>query len=698
MTSKIEPEMTSLNAACPCGSGKKFKRCHGKAPSSGSPNRTPQQLLEHARSLAENGQADVALQQLRQLPPAPARYDLEVKILQRQGAVGVTKAEKVLRKWQQSDIENPDPVYRRMQIAWQQGRFADALRLTTDLNGRSHKLVEYYRAVAFQLAGQLDAAMTAYSAAVSEHLNLDMDVHTQTLEAAIQMYDTAAGRYPGNTTNTEAALIDAQAEYAVMSLAAENWWSQRTDFSSLAPAAFERYTNAMYNLGCRDQECYARNHIAIDYFERVLQMQPGHIFARSNWCFLHNYRADISATENAQAHMLAGREFSQQASPVKNDFMPAPIAGRRLRIAYLSADFHKHSVAYFITPVLEAHDRERFEVFAYHNSAQEDGWSHRARQAVDVFRNVASLSDSALYQQILADRIDVLVDLSGYSRGNRVAVLARRAAPVQISWIGYPGSSGLTSMDYRIVDETTDPTPSADALCSEVLLRLPKVFSVYTPPADLPEPAALDKAKQGFVFASFNHLLKLNLPLLKLWAKILHAVPDSRLLIKSQLLDRITARRDLSLDLQAAGIDLDRVELLGRLTSNRDHMACYRKAGLLLDSFPYNGTTTNCDSFIMGVPVLTIAGDSHLSRVTASQLSALNLPELIATDEDDYIQRAVDFANHPEKLHVLSKGLRERMQNSPLMNAAELTADVESLYRQTWVQYTHKSFPPQIEN
>lgn len=679
--------MTSLNAPCPCGSGKKFKRCHGKTRTVTSASQTPQQLLELARALAERGQADAALRQLRQLPPAPARYDLEVKLLQQQGRPGQAKAENILLKWQQSDLRNPDPVYRRMQAAWQQGKFEQALIVAEDLSSRPHKLVEYYHAVALQLAGKLDAAMAAYSRAVGNHLTAGLTPVEQVFEAAIQMYDTAAGQYPGNKINTEAALIDAEAEYAILRQAAENWWSGQPDLSSLSPAQFNRYTNAMYNLGCRDQDCYGRADEAIKYFERVLSMQSGHLFARTNWCFLHNYRADISTAENAAAHLDTGRILSEQLAPAKTDFNPAPLNNRRLRIAYISADFHKHSVAYFITPVLESHDRERFEVFVYHNNAIEDGWTRRARLAVDKYRNVAGLGDTALYQQILADRIDILIDLSGYSRGNRIAVLGRRAAPLQMSWIGYPNTSGLKVMDYRLVDAVTDPQPAADALCSEKLLRLPRVFSVYTPPQDLPPAATPGSGKNGFVFASFNHLLKLNRPLLKTWSAILAAAPDSRLLIKSQLLDRMTARRDLLADLDSVGITADRVELLGRVADSRDHLACYRQADLLLDSFPYNGTTTNCDSYIMGVPVLTITGDSHVSRVTASQLTALGLPEFIAADRDDYIERAVDFARYPQILAELSHDLRARMQKSPLMDAPGLTAEVESLYLQSWLQY-----------
>ncbi len=680
--------MSSLSAPCPCGSGKEFKRCHGNTQSAAVSDQSPQQLLEQARALAERGQLEAALRQLRQLPSAPARYDLEVKLLQQQGVAGLAKAEKILIKWQQSDRRNPDPVYRRMVIAWQQAKPERALVLADELRSRPHKLASYYSAVALQLNGKLDAAMAAYRLAVEQNLSVELNQQELELETAIQMYDTAAGQYPGTLGSTESALIDAEAEYEILLQAARQWWQDNPDPAALNVEQKERYANAFYNLGCRDQACYGRSEKAIAHFETVLEIQAGHLLAQTNRLFVLNYLAQLKPDEGAEAHFAAGKAISQQLGQVKDDFNPAQLDGRRLRVGYISADFRKHSVAYFISPVLEAHDHERFEIFAYYNERIEDDWTRRIQKTVDVFRPVADLGDSALYQQILADRIDILIDLNGYSRGHRLGVLGRRAAPVQINWIGYPNTSGLDVMDYRLVDAITDPV-GADSLCSEKLLRLSDCFSVYTPPEDLPEPASPGECHGEFVFGSFNHMLKINRPLLETWTEILKGAPNSRLLIKNGLVERRTARRDLLADLDAVGIDITRVELLGRVASSRDHLACYRKVDLLLDSFPYNGTTTNCDSFIMGVPVLTIAGNSHISRVTASQLSSLGLPEFIADDRDDYINRALEFTRNPERLAELSSGLRERMQSSPLMDAEGLTAQVESLYLQSWYQYTN---------
>ena len=683
--------MPGLNAPCPCGSGKKFKRCHGaqqqQAPAV-AVGQSPQHLLEQARALRTQGQTNAALVLLRQLPAGAARYDLEVEILQQQGRAGIEKAKKILLKWQRCDISNPDPVFRLMHIAWQQKKPAVALKMLAVLKQRPHQLNEYYRAVALHLAGQLEASLPYYQQAVAKTLHTDLSALELELEAAIQLYETAAGEYPGSQRLDEASLIDAQAEYQILRKAVVNWWQGKPDLSGLNSEKLKRYINAIYNLGCRDQSCYGRGQAALAHFQMVLDIQAGHLLARANWLFTQNYLPGISTSTSAAAHFDMGRIVRHQLGPPKHDFKPAPLNGRRLRIAYLSADFRKHSVAYFITPVLESHNQQQVKVYAYYNNRNYDSWTERAQRAVDVFRPVAELSDSALYQQILADRIDILIDLSGYSRGHRIAVLGRRAAPVQINWIGYPNTSGLDVMDYRIVDSITDPEPTAETLCSEKLLRLPGVFSVYTPPDKLPPAASPGSSGQDFVFGSFNNMLKLNLPLLELWSEILAAVPEARLLIKNGLVDRATARGDLLSDLQAVGIDLARVELLGRVESSSEHLSCHAQADLLLDSFPYNGTTTNCDSFIMGVPVLTLAGDAHISRVTSSQLSALGLEDFIASSKSDYVSKAIAFAKNPEQLGRLSSNLRQRMQQSPLMDAAKLTAELETLLLQTWVQYT----------
>jgi predicted O-linked N-acetylglucosamine transferase (SPINDLY family) len=363
-----------------------------------------------------------------------------------------------------------------------------------------------------------------------------------------------------------------------------------------------------------------------------------------------------------------------------------PDPERVLRIAYLSSDFCRHSVVHFITPVLEAHNRESVQVHAYYTGRNRDKWTQRVATAVDQFHLVGRMTDRELHQKIVQDQIDILVDLNGFTRGHRVEVLMRRAAPVQVSWIGYPGSTGLDVMDYRIVDKLTDMEPEAANFSSEKLLYMDPVFSVYLPDSELPDIAPETPAlKNGFVtFGSFNALPKLNPQLLKMWGKILSRVDGSKLLIKNKMLDQPSVRRDISEALTAVGIDEQRQILLGRTDPAKDHMKTYQRVDLCLDSYPYNGTTTNCDSFVMGVPVLTLTGDRHASRVTTSQLNSLGLDMLIAADRDQYVNTAVRLALDTALLNGVREGLRERLQESALMDYQGFTRQLEAKYRDIW--------------
>ncbi|MDX1381343.1 MAG: hypothetical protein R3233_09490, partial [Xanthomonadales bacterium] len=292
----------------------------------------------------------------------------------------------------------------------------------------------------------------------------------------------------------------------------------------------------------------------------------------------------------------------------------------------------------------------------------------------------------ALWRQLRADRVDILVDLNGLTRGHRVGVLVRRAAPLQGHWIGYPNTTGLDSMDFRIVDAVTDPPGPADERSVEPLLRLDGPFSVYEAPPDLPEPAAEapHRAAGPFTFGCFNHLPKLSPSLLQAWARILEQTPGSRLLIKSMMLDYEQPRARLAAALESLGVASGRFELVGRTPDKRGHLEHYRQVDLCLDTFPYNGTTTTCDALVMGVPVLAVAGEDHRARVGASLLRSAGLDSLVVSDHNDYVTRAVTLASDPAQLDELRDGLREKVQASPLMDARRLVARLEAAYRELW--------------
>ena len=261
--------------------------------------------------------------------------------------------------------------------------------------------------------------------------------------------------------------------------------------------------------------------------------------------------------------------------------------------------------------------------------------------------------------------------------------------PPQVSWIGYPGSTGLDVMDYRIVDANTDPDSESMQTSSESLLYMDPVFSVYLPDYPLADIAPETPAiKNGYItFGSFNALPKLNPGLFEIWGRILSDVDGSKLLIKNRMLDQPSVRKDVSEALAAVGIDPDRQILMGRTDSADEHLKTYLEVDLCLDSYPYNGTTTNCDSFIMGVPVLTLTGECHASRVTTSQLRVLDLDGLIAPDPDQYVEKAVRLASNTQALNKLRQGLRERFLSSAMLDYQGFTTQLETKFRDIWLKW-----------
>jgi len=358
---------------------------------------------------------------------------------------------------------------------------------------------------------------------------------------------------------------------------------------------------------------------------------------------------------------------------------------RRLRVGYVSPDFVHHAVSYFIEPVLAAHDRYRFEVVCYSNALVPDAVTARLRSLAEPWRDIARLDDEQAAALIRDDKIDILVDLAGHTARNRLLVFARKPAPVQVTWLGYPNTTGLAAIDYRLTDAVSDPSGQTDAWYSEKLFRLPGPFSCYQPPRESPSVAAPPALKNGYItFGSFNHLSKINSAVLDLWAKLLVRVPASRLLLKARgLADPETAARVRAV-FARLGVAADRLELRYDDLSVVAHLELYHSVDVALDPFPYNGTTTTCEALWMGVPVVTLAGQTHASRVTASLLTHLGRPEWIACTEDEYIEICAGLVFILPRLTEARAAQRERMQFGPLCEAARFTAHLETAYRGMW--------------
>lgn len=390
----------------------------------------------------------------------------------------------------------------------------------------------------------------------------------------------------------------------------------------------------------------------------------------------------------AAAALAAGpAEIDQGATAAAS----ADDAGRRLRIGYVSRDFRAHPVGFFIEPVIAAHDRSRFEVFCYADDVAPDDTTARLRRTADVWRDVTRMDEAQLADQIRVDRVDILVDLAGHTEGNRLLAFARRPAPMQVTWVGYPDTTGMRSMDLRVTDAHADP-PGGDAERhhTERLLRLPCAWC-YRPPEPSPpvEPPPSDRfggagGVPQITFGCFNMVRKVNGPLIAAWARVLLGVPGSRLLLKARWLDREDVRRRLVGAFAARGIGPSRLELLPPTPSLDEHLRAYGRVDIALDTHPYAGTSTTCEALWMGVPVVTLTGRTSASRIGASFLTLLGLEELVAADVQSYVRAAVELARDVETRRELRHDLRPRMMRSTLLDSRAFTRALEHRLREEW--------------
>ncbi len=366
-------------------------------------------------------------------------------------------------------------------------------------------------------------------------------------------------------------------------------------------------------------------------------------------------------------------------------FANTPDPSRKLKIGYISRDFGRHSVSFFLEPILGHHDKNRFTIYCYANLFHPDDMTARFQALADEWRSIALVNDADVLKMIREDEIDILVDLSGHTSGARPGLLARKPAPVLVNYLGYPATTGLTAMDYRLVDAWTDPPGEDDRFYTETLWRLPGGFLTYLPPAEAPPVAPSPLLEKGYItFGSFNVALKVTERCVELWSKILHAVPDSRLLLKALNFSSERGKAYFQNLFSEQGLGPDRVELVDWLPEVSGHLGLYSRIDIALDPFPYNGTTTTCEALWMGLPVLTLAGKRHSARVGVSLLSQLGLTELIADSPEDYVQKAVALAEDRERLIALRAGIRERMQASSLLDHAGFTRKLEQAYREMW--------------
>jgi predicted O-linked N-acetylglucosamine transferase (SPINDLY family) len=424
--------------------------------------------------------------------------------------------------------------------------------------------------------------------------------------------------------------------------------------------------------------------LAIACFREALRAKPTYAEAHSNLLLAMLYSPALDPSAVFAEHRHWAEKHANVLLPL-NTHPNTRDPDRRLRIGYVSPDLRTHSIAFFLAPLLVNHDPTAVEITCYANVSRPDAITGYFQTLAGKWRNIHSLPDEAVAKLIQEDAIDILVDLSGHTAHNRLLVFARRPAPVQVTYLGYPNTTGLSTIDYRFTDSWADPLGETDQWHTEELIRLPRGFLCYRSVDDAPPVAALPSLTTGQVtFGSFKILSKMTPEVVALWARILSAVPGSRLFLKNKSLHDIATAKHCRELFARHGIVGERLTLQGWQSGIGDHLNAYAHVDIALDTFPYNGTTTTCEALWMGVPVITLAGSLHAGRVGVSLLSQLELNDLIATDADGYVARAERWAKDLDGLSRLRADLRDRMANSSLCDGPAFARDVENAYRAIW--------------
>lgn len=426
---------------------------------------------------------------------------------------------------------------------------------------------------------------------------------------------------------------------------------------------------------------------AVRLLRRCTELRPAAADITSNLILTMHYDQATTDAELAAAHRdWNARHGAGKTDAPTNDASP----GRRLRIGFVSADFRDHVVGRALLPSFLAHDRASFEIVAYASGSQ-DALTARFRAAADLWRDTDGVDDEKLAAMIRADRIDILIDLGLHTSDNRLPVFARRPAPVQVSWLGFPETSGLAAMDYRLTDARLEP-PEGNVIAdkNERAWPIPDCWTCYEPPADFPEVGPLPCADgRPFTFVSLNNSCKIHDDVLGAWARILRAMPSARLLL---LAKQGSHRRRITEVLARQGVAPDRLRFADYVPAapglgQGALLARYHEADLALDTFPYGGMTTTLDALWMGVPVVSLVGRRNLGRAGLSLLSNVGLAEFAVADVDAYVETALRLAADRSRLAELRAGLRDRMRASPLLDAAGFTRKIETAFRGMWLEW-----------
>lgn len=548
------------------------------------------------------------------------------------------------------------------------------------LSSPNHLQANYNLGRIQRVAGQTDEAINSLTRALTsspESISILLELGLahkgkSNLSAAQKHLENAKNLEPGNPIihNVLGNLYQSKGEIASAITSYRQAIQLRPDFAE----AYNNLGSALLARGAVNA--------ALEQYQAAVQYKPDWSGAKSNLLLAENYRS--SNQKNMLAlHKSLGSSINTINPGIQQTCRaPARHTNNKIRIGYLSPDFRYHSVAYFIKPLLRHHNQDNFSIIGFSDCPSVDGMTTELQSLTESWCPVYGLDDNQLYQLINQQKIDILVDLAGHTANNRMGVFAAQAAPIQINYLGYPNTTGIQAVQYRLTDQWADPVGEADTLHTEKLLRIPNGFLCYTPLPDCPDVSVPPQIRNGFTtYGSFNVLAKISDECLEAWCRILQGVPESRLIIKSAGLQDPDTRTFISGRFKALGLDPERIELIARTSSYQSHMELYNRIDISLDTFPYNGTTTTCESLWMGVPVITLAGSQHAGRVGNSLLHQTGLTKYIANHIDAYVNNAISLADDLQQQTGIRASLRTNMSASPLCNGAEFTQAVETIYR-----------------
>jgi len=743
----------SRNAPCPCGSGRKYKHCHGAAAGGPLKSQPVRASLDRARDLHRRGylpEADMLCREvLERSPRNPDAMNILGVLCAQRGDEG--SALGWIGKAIAIDSQNAAYSFNFGKTLLQLGRAREACEALERAAGLDPDYADAYNELGLARAGagSLQAAEAAFRKALSlqpsyweAHSNLGLLLHrlerdeeaVLSLRRALELepQSPAALKNLGLVLRAQGRAAEAVKAYrAALDLSPEdpalltNLGNALRDLSrnEEALACFQdavavapNYADAYYNWGSlllraeRFQEAADKfrsalgidpnlaeaenglasalrdmGHVdaAIEAARRAMLLSPGDQDAHSQLLFTLLHAPEIPLQQVFEEHRDWARRHAAGLRSASETHPNSREPGRRLRIGYVSGDFRHHSVAQFLEPVLARHDRSAFDIFCYNNLSHADEATERLRRNSACWREVAPLDDESVAELVRSDRIDILVDLSGHTRFNRLLVFARKPAPVQATWLGYMNTTGLDAIDYRITDARASPEGPLDRLHSERLMRLPDSQWCYQPPPDCPEVAIPPAVRGGkpVTFGAFSSLAKIGPRVIALWCELLRRLPDARLLIVGLGLESM--RDEYRSRFAARGIAPGRIELRA-FQSFSDYLAMHADTDVILDTFPYTGGTTTCHALWMGVPIVSLAGDSAPSRGGASLLGTIGLEELVADAPEEYLDKACSLAGDLGRLSTLRQGMRARMSASPLMDPARFTRHLEQAYRSMW--------------